>query len=234
VIEEIYFRTDVEWRTWLYDNHENSTGIYLIFYKVAHEQDSMRWEDAVKAALCYGWIDSTVKSLGEGKRRQYFCPRNPKSVWSKLNKKYINELTEAGKMHASGLEKIKEAKRNGSWNALDDVEKGVIPTDLQFAFDAEPTAYSNYQGFAFSYRKNYLYWLHQAKRDTTRQKRITEIIAHCKQNKKARDQIKGIKPGLALNTIMGIDPRVEVINPDPAEKGGIGSTCNFQCVLRTS
>ena len=54
----------------------------------------MRWEDAVKVALCFGWIDSTVKSLGNGKRQQYFCPRNPKSVWSAINKNYIIELIE--------------------------------------------------------------------------------------------------------------------------------------------
>ena len=185
-IEEFYFKTDVEWREWLHDHHENSSGVHLIFYKVAHEQDSMRWEDAVKVALCYGWIDSTVKSLGEGKRRQYFCPRNPKSVWSKLNKTYIKELTEVGKMHSSGLAKIKEAKKNGSWNALDDVEKGVIPEDLQLVFNAEPKAYINYKGFAASYRKSYLYWLKQAKREDTRQMRITEIISLCKENKKER------------------------------------------------
>ena len=91
-LEEHYFRSDAEWRTWLHENHQTSKGIYLIFYKVVHENDSMRWEEAVKVALCYGWIDSTVKSLGDGKRRQYFCPRNPKSVWSALNKKYIKQL----------------------------------------------------------------------------------------------------------------------------------------------
>ncbi|MGK0252616.1 MAG: hypothetical protein ACI9OE_000057 [Mariniflexile sp.] len=52
----------------------------------------MRWEEAVKVALCYGWIDSTVKSLGKSKRKQYFTPRNEKSAWSSLNKKYIEEL----------------------------------------------------------------------------------------------------------------------------------------------
>lgn len=91
-------------------------------------------------------------------------------------------------MHPSGLTKIKEAKMDGSWNAMDDVENGVIPEDLKLAFDVEPTAYVNYQGFAASYRKSYLYWLYQAKREDTRQKRIREIISLCKENKKARDQ----------------------------------------------
>ena len=126
-IPELYFKTDEEWRNWLHDNHAEAKGVYLIFFKVDHEKDSMRWEDAVKVALCYGWIDSTVKSLGDGKRRQYFTPRNHKSVWSALNKRYIKELLDSDLMHESGLEKIKIAKQNGSWTALDDVENGIIP-----------------------------------------------------------------------------------------------------------
>ena len=86
---ELYFKNDDDWRKWLHENHSSSKGIHLIFFKVDHEYDSMRWEEAVKVALCYGWIDSTIKSLGNGKRRQYFTPRNMKSVWSALNKRYI-------------------------------------------------------------------------------------------------------------------------------------------------
>ncbi len=118
---ELYFKNDAEWRNWLSENYHISTGVYLIFYKVENKEASMRWEEAVKVALCFGWIDSTVKSLGNGKRRQYFCKRNPKSIWSALNKKYIKELSINNLMHKSGLEIIKTGKQNGSWTALDDV-----------------------------------------------------------------------------------------------------------------
>lgn len=185
-LEEHYFKTDIQWREWLHHNHASSKGVYLIFYKVEHENDSMRWEEAVKVALCYGWIDSTVKSLGNGKRRQYFTPRNTKSVWSALNKRYIKELIDNNLMHQSGLEKIEIAKNNGSWTALDDVENGAIPEDLQKEFDSHPKAFENYQNFSFTYRKSYLYWLNQAKRDDTRQKRIKEIINLCSNNIKSR------------------------------------------------
>lgn len=170
----------------MHDNHEEFTGVYLIFYKVDHPKDSMRWEEAVKVALCYGWIDSTVKSLGDGKRRQYFTQRNPKSAWSALNKKYIDELAAADLIHPSGHQSIAIAKENGSWTALDDVENGIIPEDLQRAFDQNPQAFDNYNQFAPSYRKSYLYWLNDAKRDTTRQKRILEIIKYCADNQKSR------------------------------------------------
>ena len=184
---ELYFKNDVEWRNWLSKNHTSFKGVYLIFYKVENEEASMRWEEAVKVALCFGWIDSTVKSLGDGKRRQYFCPRNTKSIWSALNKKYIKELTANNLMHKSGLEIIKIGKENGSWSALDAVEKGIIPDDLQIEFDKNKTAFINFKNFAPSYRKNYLYWIHQAKREATRQKRITEIINLCEANIKSRD-----------------------------------------------
>lgn len=185
-LPELYFKTDTEWRTWLHENHDNSNGVYLIFYKVENKESSMRWEEAVKVALCYGWIDSTVKSLGNGKRRQRFSPRNTKSVWSALNKKYIKELTANNLIHESGFKIIETGKQNGSWAALDDVEKGIIPKNLQHAFDNNPKAFENYKNFAPSYRKHYLYWLNQAKRESTREKRIVEIIRLCESNIKDR------------------------------------------------
>jgi len=185
--ESFYFKNDTEWRNWLSENHATSEGIYLIFYKVENEEASMRWEEAVKVALCFGWIDATVKSLGNGKRRQYFCKRNPKSAWSALNKKHIQELKTKKLLHQSGLDSIKIGKQNGAWTALDTVEKGVVPEDLQIEFDQNKTAFDNYNCFAPSYRKSYLYWLNQAKREVTRKNRITEIIRLCSKNIKSRN-----------------------------------------------
>ncbi|TDQ29868.1 YdeI/OmpD-associated family protein [Tenacibaculum caenipelagi] len=182
----LYFKTHIEWRLWLIENHNQSDGVHLILYKIDVDMPSMRWEEAVKVALCFGWIDSTVKSLGNGKRRQYFCPRKPKSIWSALNKKYIEELIADNLMHASGFTSIKIAKENGSWNALDSVENLIIPKDLQTEFDKNPIAFNNYQNFAPSYRKGYLYWLQQAKRETTRTKRLHEIIRLCVINQKSK------------------------------------------------
>jgi len=186
-IIEFYFKTDIKWREWLEINHNTTDGIYLIFYKVENEEESMRWGEAVKVALCYGWIDSTVKSLGKGKRKQYFCQRKPKSVWSALNKKYIEVLAKDNLIHASGLKSIEIAKQNGSLTALDNVEKGIIPKELKHTFNNNSKAFKNYNNFAPFYRKSYLYWLNQAKRENTRQKRIPEIINLCDANIKSRN-----------------------------------------------
>jgi len=180
----LYFKNDAEWRAWLHENHNTHKGVYLIFYKVAHEAESMRWEEAVKVAICYGWIDSTVKKLDEDRRIQMFTPRKDKSVWSKLNKSYIEELTAKNLMHESGLKKIETAKKNGSWESLDAVENLEIPEDLQIEFDKN---FTNFNNFSKSYRKNYLYWLNQAKKPETRKTRIAQIIDLCSRNCKSRN-----------------------------------------------
>jgi uncharacterized protein YdeI (YjbR/CyaY-like superfamily) len=146
----------------------------------------MRWEEAVQVAICYGWIDSTVKKLDDDRRRQMFTPRKEKSVWSKLNKTYIEKLIAENLMHESGLRKIEIAKQNGSWESLDDVENGIMPEDLALAFEQNKTALDNYNKFSPSYRKSYLYWLNQAKRVETRKARIAEIVSLCEQNIKSR------------------------------------------------
>ena len=185
-IPEFYLESREQWREWLLQNHESYPRVHLVFYKVTSQNPSMRWEEAVKEALCFGWIDSTVKRLDDERRRQLFTPRKESSTWSKVNKEYVHQLIEDGLMHASGLAVVNRAKQNGSWTSLDDVESLVIPTDLQRAFDQSPTAWHNYQAFSRGYRKSYLYWLNQAKRDATRESRIAEIIRLCHANIKAR------------------------------------------------
>lgn len=182
----LYFKNAEEWRAWLHENHHLESGVDLVFYKVAAEEPSMRWEEAVQVAICYGWIDSTVRKIDDDRRKQYFCKRNAKSVWSAVNKAYIERLEKEGLIHDSGYKSIEIAKENGSWSALDDVENGIIPEDLQTAFNNNPKAFENYENFARGYRKSYLYWLNQAKREETRQKRIEQIVALCEQNIKQR------------------------------------------------
>ncbi|TYA92297.1 YdeI/OmpD-associated family protein [Seonamhaeicola marinus] len=185
-LQELYFERDTDWYDWLLKNHEVEEAVYLIFYKLELNIPTMRWEEAVKVALCFGWIDSTVKSLGDGKRRQYFSKRNPKSTWSALNKRYVAELEQSGLIHEAGYKMIELAKQTGTWTAMDDVENGVIPEALQKAFDQNPIAFENYQNFAKGYRKGYLSWLNSAKREDTKQKRISEIIRLCEANVKSR------------------------------------------------
>jgi len=181
-LESIYATDRKEWREWLEKFHLTSSGIWLIYYKVKSGKTSVQYSEAVKEALCFGWIDSKVKSLDENRYQQIFTPRKLKSVWSKLNKQYIQELIEQGLMTQVGLEKIEAAKQDGSWNSLDAIEALTIPIDLKQALEANSSANHNFEAFSNSLKKNILFWIDSAKRPETRLKRIEQTIISAVQN----------------------------------------------------
>ncbi len=172
-----------EWRDWLIQNHQTSVGIWLVYYKVKSGKPSVKYSEAVQEALCFGWIDSKVKSIDEERYTQIFTPRKPKSVWSKLNKKYIEELISQDLMTEAGLAKIAAAKQDGSWNSLDAVEELIIPPDFNQALTANPIAQQNFLAFNRSTKKNILQWLTSAKRLETRLNRIEKIVIYAEQNR---------------------------------------------------
>ncbi|QLE55934.1 YdeI family protein [Nostoc sp. TCL26-01] len=182
-LESMYASDRQAWRQWLEKNHRSSLGIWLIYYKVKSGKPSVKYSEAVKEALCFGWIDSKVKSLDADRYMQIFTPRKAKSVWSKLNKQYIQEIIEQGLMTQAGLEKIDAAKQDGSWTTLDEIEALVIPIDLQQALATNDIAQQNFQAFSNSAKKNILFWIDSAKRQETRLKRIEQTIASAAENK---------------------------------------------------
>lgn len=123
-LETIYAVDRNTWRDWLEKNHDTASGIYLIYYKVKSGKPSILYSEAVKEALCFGWIDSKVKSLDEERYQQIFTPRKLKSVWSKLNKQYIEELIDQGLMTEAGLKK----NRSGETKWL----LGIVGCDRSF------------------------------------------------------------------------------------------------------
>lgn len=175
-LETVYASNRQIWREWLVQNSQTVPGIWLVYYKVKSGKPSVQYSEAVKEALCFGWIDSKVKSLDQERYQQIFTPRKPKSVWSKLNKQYVEELTDQGLMTKLGLEKIEIAQQNGSWNALDAIEALIIPPDLQQALEVNEVAYGYFQAFNNSTKKIILTWIDGAKRLETRQKRIEQTV----------------------------------------------------------
>jgi len=175
-----------QWRQWLLEDHQTSVGIWLIYYKVKYTAIagmlSISYPEAVKEALCFGSIDSKVSSLDQERYMQVFTPRKPKSVWSKLNKQYIQELTDQNLMTTAGLEKIEIAQQDGSWTSLDAIEELIIPVDLEQALATNISASQNFTSFSKSSKKNILFWISSTKRPETRSKRIEQTIIAAAQN----------------------------------------------------
>ncbi|KAB8334740.1 hypothetical protein SD80_006890 [Scytonema tolypothrichoides VB-61278] len=182
-LQTFYAKDRKEWREWLEKNHHTCVGVWLIYYKVKSGKSSVQYSEAVKEALCFGWIDSKVKSLDKERYMQIFTPRKPKSVWSKLNKQYIQELIEQDLMTEAGFKKIEVAKQNGSWTTLDEIEALIIPADLKQALEANETANRYFEAFSNSSKKNILFWINNAKHPQTRLKRIEQTVTSAAENK---------------------------------------------------
>lgn len=182
-LETFYAQDRQAWREWLEKNHNSSNGIWLMYYKVKSGKPSIRYSEAVKEALCFGWIDSKVQSLDRECYRQIFTPRKPKSVWSKLNKQYIQELIKQDLMTEAGLAKIIAAKQDGSWNTLDAIEELIVPIDLQQALLGNEVANKYFEAFSNTVKKNILFWIVSAKRPETRSSRIEQTISSAACNK---------------------------------------------------
>lgn len=147
---------------------------------------TLSWSEAVDEALCFGWIDSTRKTIDEEKFIQFFSKRKPNSVWSKINKEKVQRLIDERLMTPAGYESIERAKQNGSWAILDDVEELIIPNDLEKEFKTKLGSKDFFLSLSKSVRKSILQWLTLAKQQETRQKRMSEIAELASQKLKPK------------------------------------------------
>jgi uncharacterized protein YdeI (YjbR/CyaY-like superfamily) len=182
--ERVEARSRGEWRAWLQDNHQTSSGVWLVTFKQGSEP-YFPYGERVEEALCFGWIDSLARGLDEARSMQLFTPRKPTSYWSGANKERIARLTAAGLLAPAGQAMVDLAKATGTWSALEDVEAGVEPPDLAAALDAAPDARTHWAAFPPSARRGLLGWLFSAKTPATRTKRIAEIVARAAENVRA-------------------------------------------------
>jgi len=175
-----------QWRAWLKKHADTSSSIWLVTYKKASGNRYVSYDDVVEEALCFGWIDSTARALDEERSMLLMAPRKTKSVWSLPNKKRVEKLIAAGLMTCRGLEKIEAAKADGSWDALNDSDAGVLSKDLVEAFDLAPGARKNFEAFPPGARRVILGWIYSAKRPETRAVRIEQIVAAAGRNERVR------------------------------------------------
>ena len=184
-LKQLHVTDREEWRAWLEKNHDVEKEIWLIYYKKHTGKPRIPYDDAVEEAICYGWIDSTVKRLDDEKYMQKYTPRKAKSIWSELNKTRARKMIKAGRMTETGLERIREAKRSGEWKkARSSPSPDRLPLDLKQALAANKKAEANFENLAPSYRKQFIWWITSAKRGETRQKRIKKTVSMAVENKK--------------------------------------------------
>ncbi len=185
--------SSAEWRKWLEKNHKKQLAVWLIYFKKASGVASITYGEAVNEALCYGWIDSVANARDADSYYQYFSPRKPKSNWSAVNKRKVAMLLEQGKMTPAGMDMVELAKASGTWDALNAVEELIVPPDLKKAFAKNASAKKHWETFPRSAKRAILEWINAAKKEETRNKRVTETVALAAKNIRANQPVQAKK-----------------------------------------
>ena len=164
-------RNRQQWRAWLAKHHASSPGVWLVFYKAHTGVKSIPSKDVVQEALCFGWIDSLIKRLDDDRYAVKVTPRQPTSKWSDINRQRWRNLKAAGLLAEPGLAAAPTGNRYGPRPTIPD-----LPAYLAKALKAHPTAWTFFRELAPTYRRNFVVWIHTAKRPETREKRLRESI----------------------------------------------------------
>jgi uncharacterized protein YdeI (YjbR/CyaY-like superfamily) len=160
-----------QWRSWLATNRASSPGVWLVFYKKHTRVKSLSYEDAVREALCFAWIDSLVKRLDADRYRFKFTPRTATSKWSDNNRKRWAELKAAGQLTSAGEAAAPTASRYAPKPTIPE-----LPSYIAKALKAHRRAWGFFQKLSPTNRRQYVVWIHIAKREETRARRLAESI----------------------------------------------------------
>lgn len=180
--EPLHVADAAAWRAWLAENHAASSGVKVLRARAGAALVTVGYDDAVRQALCFGWIDGTVRPHDEHAVAIWFSPRRSRSGWAATNKARIRELEASGEMTDAGRRVIDAARADGTWELLDGPEAGIEPPELTAALDALPAARTNWNAFPPSARKVGLTQIATAVRPETRAARIAKIVAAAERN----------------------------------------------------
>ncbi len=175
-------RTIDRWRTWLESNHASESEVWLIFHKQHTSRRTVDYLDALDEALCYGWIDSLVKRIDDDRYARKFTPRKPSSKWSVTNRQRYAVLEAAGRLAPAGKARSPEGAAVARPPKLTLPEK--VPPYIANAIKAAPPAWNYFNALAPSHQRHYIGWIHTAKREETRQRRLREAVAMLKAKRK--------------------------------------------------
>lgn len=183
-MEAIFFSNRLEFRKWLKANHKKETELLVGYYRVSCNKKGITWSESVDEALCFGWIDGVRRKIDDERYCNRFTPRNPKSNWSAINIKKVEELTKLGLMQPAGLEAY--SKRTAEKSEIYSYEK--IPPKLSENFEklfkVNKTAWKHFDALPPYYKKNVINWIMSAKQEKTKLSRLEKVIAASEKNKR--------------------------------------------------
>jgi uncharacterized protein YdeI (YjbR/CyaY-like superfamily) len=175
-VTEITARDAAEWEAWLDANHETADEVWLVYWKKASGNTSIKWPEAVEVALKFGWIDGLVRPMDDHRYAQRWTPRRPKSKWSKINRETALRHIASGEMRPRGLAAVEAGKAIGEWDRAYTVAPGLpVPDDLKARLKASPAAKEQQRRVSRTRWDRWLVWL-EGSDGRARSRRLNMII----------------------------------------------------------
>jgi uncharacterized protein YdeI (YjbR/CyaY-like superfamily) len=186
-MKPIFFATPDKWRAWLEKNHDSRSEVLVGFHRKSSGLPTMTWAEAVDQALCFGWIDGVRRSIDETSYYNRFTPRRPNSNWSAVNIKKVELLTKQGMMHPAGVAAFERRSKERSKSYSYERANAKLNASYEKRFRARKGAWAFWESQPPGYRRTATWWVVSAKREETRERRLTTLI---------EDSAKGRRIGL--------------------------------------
>ncbi|WP_373523449.1 YdeI family protein [Aquiflexum sp.] len=183
--QKVEVKSSQELRTWLENNHNQSQSVWLVTYKKSEPEKYVSTSEVLDELLCFGWIDGIRRKLDEHRTMQLISRRKVEH-WAKTYKDRAAKLIEEGKMQEAGFRSIELSKQAGLWDFMDDVDKLVVPEDLQKALQKYDGATKFFYAINDSSKRFVLRYIKLAKTEKTRNSRIEQIAALASKGQKLK------------------------------------------------
>lgn len=171
-----FFRTPAEFRKWLEKHHEVGEEVWVGYYKVGSDRESLTWPESVDQALCFGWIDGVRKRIDEVSYKIRFTRRKAVSTWSAVNIKRFQELSAQGLVYPAGLRAFEARRENRSGIYSYEQRPESLGEPYETMLKANPAAWEYFQARPPWYRRAAIWWVVSAKQEATRLRRLAQLI----------------------------------------------------------
>ena len=184
-METFEARNRNEWRNWLEINHSNVGEIWLVYYKKHTKKPTITYKESLEEAICFGWIDGIKKRIDSEKYTHRFTPRKKNSKWSPTNIEIAENMIKSGMMTTVGLNVYKNRKEyDKDYLKIRSSIGDSLSPEIEKMLKAHKKAWNNFIKFSASHKKQYILWINSAKKEETKQKRLSEAIELLEQNRK--------------------------------------------------
>lgn len=186
-MQPIFFTNTQTLRQWFIDNHQTETELIVGYYKKGVEKETITWSDSVDEAICFGWIDGVRKSIDEISYQIRFTPRKATSIWSKVNIEKVERLKKQNLMFPSGIVAFEKRKEDKSMIYSFEQDVVELPSNFEELFRANPKAWDFFTKQAPSYQKTAIWKIISSKQDTTKIRKLQELIEDSANGRKIKE-----------------------------------------------